>query len=419
MKKKKYNRFASITYKKGGEKQDWISQKISLLEDEDNGRSHAENVAIALSMAETMFQVGGQVVDPLLRQKNVEREPTSNLKPIFNIQHGVSSDKYGRGSYLYYKDPADPTFDYTTDRDFITQEAWTRTALPSPAVQEYQKRQALKANPIQYQMGGEKPLNLNKSLDMMLLEQQKYPDLNNALADISKSDPQQFLPQDIQNQQIKSDIQVTDGSSLLTEPQTEQDKALIAQSTAPNFGSNTQDPYQFINPYGGTDVTASANYLGESIGKGDTLGIVAGGLATALPLGRAVFSGMGRANVEEEAKKNYFDKQKEGLIGTYQSLQDGGQVQPQEQVIQEVVGMLQQGADPQQVLQSLISQGVPEQEATQIIQMIMQQMQTQQPPTQEQPMMKNGGTYLDQIKGKRIVDYKYNEKTGNYDVQFE
>ena len=43
----------------------------------------------------------------------------------------------------------------------------------------------------------------------------------------------------------------------------------------------------------------------------------------------------------------------------------------------------------------------------------------QESPQQEQPMMQNGGEYLNQIKGKRIVDYKFNPKTGNYDIDYE
>ena len=33
--------------------------------------------------------------------------------------------------------------------------------------------------------------------------------------------------------------------------------------------------------------------------------------------------------------------------------------------------------------------------------------------------MQQGGNFLDSLKGKRIIDYKYNEKTGNYDVDYE
>ena len=87
-------------------------------------------------------------------------------------------------------------------------------------------------------------------------------------------------------------------------------------------------------------------------------------------------------------------------------------------MIMQVAQALQQGADPQEVLQQLLQMGLEESEAIQLIEGIMQQMQ-QESPQQEQPMMQNGGEYLNQIKGKRIVDYKFNPETGNYDIEYE
>jgi Ni,Fe-hydrogenase III large subunit len=67
--------------------------------------------------------------------------------------------------------------------------------------------------------------------------------------------------------------------------------------------------------------------------------------------------------------------------------------------------------------------GMPEQEAIQMIQEIMQEIQNgetgQEAPEQEQPMMKDGGEYLEALKGKKIKNYTYNKNTGNYDVEIE
>ena len=99
--------------------------------------------------------------------------------------------------------------------------------------------------------------------------------------------------------------------------------------------------------------------------------------------------------------------------------QEGGQAGVgQEEMVMQVAQALQQGADPQEVLQQLLQMGLEESEAIQLIEGIMQQMQ-QESPQQEQPMMQNGGEYLNQIKGKRIVDYKFNPETGNYDIEYE
>jgi hypothetical protein len=89
--------------------------------------------------------------------------------------------------------------------------------------------------------------------------------------------------------------------------------------------------------------------------------------------------------------------------------QEQGQDQQMQQVVQMIAGMLQQGANPQQVLEELVRQGLPQQEAEKLIQMVMQQMQGQQAPApeQQQPqdqqmMMKNGGTF-DKRVGESIT----------------
>jgi len=69
--------------------------------------------------------------------------------------------------------------------------------------------------------------------------------------------------------------------------------------------------------------------------------------------------------------------------------QQGGGMDPQ-QIMQEVAQMLQQGAQPDQIMQQLVQEGVPEQMAQQIIQQVMQQMQG---APQAQPGMKMGGSY--------------------------
>jgi hypothetical protein len=72
----------------------------------------------------------------------------------------------------------------------------------------------------------------------------------------------------------------------------------------------------------------------------------------------------------------------------------GGQ---EEQIIQAVAEMIQQGAQPQEILQQLVQAGVPQEMAVQVIQMVMEQMQGgAQQMTPEQappmPMQKYGGS---------------------------
>ena len=202
----------------------------------------------------------------------------------------------------------------------------------------------------------------------------------------------------------------------------------------------TAQPFQSNNYFNGISIPQAAGYLGESIANKDALGIVTSGTKLAAGLGRNILSGMGSQNRENQIMKQYTEEQRNVLtqanrpaqlrdqgygedMGYYYG-QEGGQIgeaptaSGQEEMIMQVAQALQQGADPQEVLQQLIQSGVPEEQAIQLIEGIMQQMQ-QEVPQQEQPMMQNGGEYLNQIKGKRIVDYKFNPETGNYDIEYE
>ena len=205
-------------------------------------------------------------------------------------------------------------------------------------------------------------------------------------------------------------------------------------------GKQTAQPFQFNNYFNGVSIPQAAGYLGESIANKDALGIVTSGTKLAAGLGRNILSGMGSQNRENQIMKQYTEEQRNVLtqanrpaqlrdqgygedMGYYYG-QEGGQIgeaptaSGQEEMIMQVAQALQQGADPQEVLQQLLQMGLEESEAIQLIEGIMQQMQ-QEAPQQEQPMMQNGGEYLNQIKGKRIVDYKFNPETGNYDIEYE
>ena len=57
--RKKTNRFSSMQYKKGGEKQEWISNKIATLLEEDPKMPQKQAISIALSMVEKQFANGG------------------------------------------------------------------------------------------------------------------------------------------------------------------------------------------------------------------------------------------------------------------------------------------------------------------------------------------------------------------------
>lgn len=86
--------------------------------------------------------------------------------------------------------------------------------------------------------------------------------------------------------------------------------------------------------------------------------------------------------------------------GVNTEYQEGGQIK--QDPVSEVAQMLSEGIDPQEVFNMLIESGVPEQDAQAIIEQASQ-------------MFKFGGM----LKEKKVKNYKYNKKTGNYEVEFE
>ena len=94
-----------------------------------------------------------------------------------------------------------------------------------------------------------------------------------------------------------------------------------------------------------------------------------------------------------------------------------------EQIEDQVEQALQQGADPQQVLQQLVEMGIPEEQAMQMIQEILQEIQggetDMEEPEEGTPQMSKGGKYMRALVGKTIKNYTYNPKTDSYIVSYE
>jgi polyhydroxyalkanoate synthesis regulator phasin len=94
-----------------------------------------------------------------------------------------------------------------------------------------------------------------------------------------------------------------------------------------------------------------------------------------------------------------------------------------EQVEAQVEQALKQGADPQQVLQQLVEMGIPEEQAMQMVQEILQEIQGgetgMEAPEEATPQMSKGGKYMRALVGKTIKNYTYNPKTDSYTVSYE
>lgn len=194
----------------------------------------------------------------------------------------------------------------------------------------------------------------------------------------------------------------------------------------------TEQPFNFPNIYGGgSDISTELYSLGRALGapagsKGRLLTGVSSAGAAAADIARNIASGIGYEKrnqyimdwyrKQQQGDMNYTPApqyQNENTVGGVTTYAAGGPVesapmpdseQPQDQtqqIVAIVVQMLQAGQKPEEVIQNLMSQGMPPEQAQQIVMMVIQQSSPsngmEQSNGQETPpeemTMKNGGLF--------------------------
>lgn len=215
------------------------------------------------------------------------------------------------------------------------------------------------------------------------------------------------------------------------------------ESNTESTNNNNSQPHQFFNPYGGVDIPTAASVLGSSIASGNTFGTVMAGLKLGTGLARNFLGGMGQQRVANRANQRMAEDTRDAITRTNRVNnlreegwnegtgrfygQDGGEMSQEqgsqeEQMVMQVAEALQQGMPPEEVLQQLMQMGLDEAQATQLIQMVMQQLQGQAPQQEMKcggKKYEEGGKYLEMLKNKRIKNYTFNSETNSYDIEFE
>lgn len=186
---------------------------------------------------------------------------------------------------------------------------------------------------------------------------------------------------------IKPEFQYIQGDSNLDGAVDENDNVDKDGNIIEQDAIQMQKPIQFANPYGGVDLNAASALFGQSLQQGDTLMGVASGAKLGLGLARNFMSGYSAGVDRNRVLNDYSSNMRNAMTGaeTPVQLQEGGTVNEQDQLLQQVAMMLQQGASPEQVVQELVAMGMPQEQAAQMIQMVMQQA------PQEEQMMQEGG----------------------------
>ena len=341
-------------FAKGGEKSDWISAKISTLVKE--GYPQKQAVAIAYSMYEDMKKENGGFQLPMYQ----------------------TAGQYNFGNTFAGSNFAKPKFG--ADPNIQSPEAFSASL-----------DKITEVNPGEYGLG--KDPNYVSPLS---------PESLTAGKDWAAKNP---LPQGIEKPM----------STNVFGAEVEDSKPKTETTGLQKPDIQGSQPFQFFNPYSGVDIPTAGVMFGQSLENKDTLGAIASGAKVALGTARNILGGMGQARRENYVKNQYAEKQREGMTGQGREqmarfggyYKDGG-MQPgmeeeqgagqEQQMMQEVAQMLQQGADTQQVIQQLVEMGIPEDQAVQMVQAIMQQMQG------STPQLKRGGMMYYQDGGEDDED---------------
>lgn len=493
----------------------WISAKIRELEHENKGRSHEQNIAIAFSMWNERKEEGGQQF-PEYQIGGTQQDPLESLKGTWKEklpEYWSIEQKNAHAKKVYdEKQKSDASYKLSPEisRQAFPgmQEAFGGSSTSTFGNKNYGTPVTTGGTPEVKSESFNFAKNPGPSVSAPAAPAQSTP---------TKPATRFAKPEIATNaEQDMKDVEASNLSNL-PEVQTDEDIRFTEQYKKDEnqiaLNEFRDQHKQFFNPYGGIDLETSLVGLGQGIERGDTKAIVGNSLLAGLKGARNVMGGMGLANRENQVMQDYWDKQREGMIGnstyiredggffqdggnvmnkeivkedfkramdrrhkfdevfvapvtptvvaktpsvvnkvvltrprvegkfttfTDHSYQDGGeqfqnpqevapqelgqeqQVGQQEQMMQQVAEALQSGATPEQVVQKLVESGIPEEQAVQIVQAVIQQTQGQQQQApQEQPQMKDGGEYLSLLKGKKIKDYKLDPKTNMYTVEYE
>ena len=138
---------------------------------------------------------------------------------------------------------------------------------------------------------------------------------------------------------------------------------------------------QIYNPYGGVDLEGALSFAGQGFANKE-YGNAAIGTGLSLLKGARSFIGgfaTGKASKEqmESAREAQFRKNTQPVYVA----QEGGEAPPQDQmqqIAQMIIQMIQQGMQPEQIMQQLIQAGIPQEQAQMLIEQVMSQQQAPQ-----------------------------------------
>ncbi len=314
------------------------------------------------------MQDGGiKKTDPLKKQNSLAFG-NEIILPITYIGKGVHPDSKAEGYNIYYGDPSKSD----TDKVFFTNEEFElkKNYRPSednpsynrePYLTKYLNKTQGKLNQlVQYDNGGEhlpqyqNGMNLNNQFQQTQTDEFGNPiNFKPINAPTTMTDPNSGQYFGVgKNPNYVNALDTTNNKNFQKQSGQFNNEALdfnkktnaAVKNANTGMMGQTQDPYQFFNPYGGGDLTTKAAGLGESIAGGDPFEIGVNAVSFLGNLGRVGLGAYGGGKRKEEAMKNYFENKRDNLTGNFQPLyeeqriggyefQDGGAIYPMEEPV--------------------------------------------------------------------------------------
>lgn len=272
-------------------KNEWISHKIQILENENKGRSHQQNIAIAYSMAEKEFkQEGGDI-----------GYTPSNEDYFKNIQTYLSNFTPALQNM-----PVSQMGGYYTENPTGFQNNYGIPNVPNSGG----------FNPPQNQ--NFQPIGYNPSVPTSLIAEQQT-----AAQQFGSNNPLPFTPP----QQFENGVGYTPNAA-----QYASNNIAGTEGTGNNQDPKYQDwvKYNILNPYNqGMDLSSSLAYTGQQFGQGKTgQGVMGAGLS--LLKGARNFlsgyaSGQGQQNVEKQLRDRLYNNDAD-LYTRTSNFQEGGDI---------------------------------------------------------------------------------------------
>lgn len=309
----------------------WISAKIRELEHENKGRSHEQNIAIAFSMWNERKEDGGEQLPeyqgggwglgnlnpPQVKKEELDNTNSFGFPVTGTVDYGLPVTKVPTAEEWKQKATGVNDFGFKVN---------TNPNYGTPVTTSNN-------NPNWGKMvtttGDEKPFVSPVATNVDVKQATNVKNVTPTTSTQTKTNSRFAKPEIATDAtQDMKDVEASNLSNL-PEVQTDEDIRFTEQYKKDENQialDNFRDQHkQFFNPYGGIDLETSLVGLGQGIERGDTKAIVGNSLLAGLKGARNVMGGMGLANRENQVMQDYWDKQREGMIGNSTYIgKDGG-----------------------------------------------------------------------------------------------